>query len=388
MRLAKNAATAPFLVLAIFVMALVFACGGENQSATGLTDQERLLSWLPSSTTEFVYVDIETVSGRPDFQDEVESWLNNLLAVTGDVFNEELLRSAKISKGAFGFNSMAGRDADVYILQGDFQQLLVALEQTGAGGSDDRLEIEVIEVYRGIEIFTISRPSGLPPFPVEVFMGVTDRDQLALAHNLKSVKTNIDQYLDTGRAPDPFFGGLQTLVQGSSSPFENETYRGVVIYRFQSSPEVFVAVANLNTLVLGFAAETVREIIDQVQDGGEVPEILREFFGDPDQADFLYAVPFHQQNPPSPERPFSAITLTSWAVFLKEDLTSTVRIGYFFEEPEAAAEASAWLQEQGDLKSGFAGGVSLEVQARQEGRAVLIEAIVPDEAVIGLIVGD
>ena len=162
----------------------------------------------------------------------------------------------------------------------------------------------------------------------------------------------------------------------------------MVIYRFQRNPEVFLAVADLNTLVLGYSAEKVRETIDRVQDGGQVPEIFRDAFGDPDQADFLYTVPFVRQSPPSPERPFSAITLTSWAVFLKEDSTSTVRIRYFFEGPEQAAAAASWMQEQGDLQSGFAGGISLEVRARQEGRAFLIEAIVPDEAVIGLIVGD
>lgn len=388
MKLTKNSFTVPSLVLAIVAMALIVACGGEASPVPSLTAQERLLSWLPESTTEFAYVDIQTVSRRPDFQNEVGSRFNNLLAVAGEVLNEELLRSAQIKKGAFGFNRRAGRYGDVGILEGDFQQLLAALEQTGAGGPDDRLEVEVIEVYRGVEIFAISRPSGLPPFPVEVFMGVTDRDKLALAHNLKSVKTIIDQYLDTGYAPDPFFGGLQTLVQGSSSPFKNETYRGVVIYRFGSSPEVFLAVADLNTLVLGYYAEKVREIIDRIQDGGQYPEIVREVFSEPDQADFLYAVPFVQQNPPSPERPFSAITFTSWAVSLKEDSTSKVLIRYFFDGPEQAAAAAAWLEEQGDLQSGFAGGISLEVQARQEGRAVLIDAIVPDGAVIGLIVGD
>ena len=95
---------ASFLVLAIFAMALIVACGGETTTTTGLSDQERLLSWLPASTTEFAYVDIETVSGRPDFQDEVESRFNSLLSTTGEVLNEELLRSAGIKRGHSDLN--------------------------------------------------------------------------------------------------------------------------------------------------------------------------------------------------------------------------------------------------------------------------------------------
>lgn len=388
MRFTKYPVVAPSLVLAIFAVALIAACGGETTPATGLTAEERLLSWLPAGTTEFAFVDIKTVSSRPDFQDAVDSRFNSLLSVTGEVLNEELLRSAGIKRGAFGFNREEGRDHEVGILEGDFQQLLAALEQAGADGLAEQLEVEVIEVYRDIEIFTISRTSGLPPYPIKVFMGVTDRDKLALAANLESVKKRIDQYLNTGRAPDPFFGGLQSLIEGSTVPFETETYRDVVIYRFQNLPPVYLAVVDQSKLVLGFSVEKIKQIIDRVRDGGEVPQIFWDVFSDLGQADFLYAVPVKQENAASPERPFAAVTFTSWTVFFNEDSTSTVRIRYFFEGPEQAATAAAWIQEQGDLQSGFAGGKSLDVKARQEGRAFLIEAIMPDDEVIGLIVGN
>lgn len=388
MRCGISSIVALFLVLVISALVVIVACGGETTTTVGQSAQERLLSWLPAGTTEFAFVDIEAVSSRPDFQDEVESRFNGLLSNTGEVLNEELLRSAEIKNAAFGFNREKGRSHEVGILEGEFQGLLRALEQAGADGLAEQLEVVVIEIYRDIEIFTISRTSGLPPYPIKVFMGVVDRDKLALAHNLESVKERIDQYLNTGRAPDPFFGGLESLVQGSTLPYEVETHREVVIYGFQNLPPVYLAVVDESKLVLGYSVETVKEIIDRIRDGGEIPEILLDVFSDPGQADFLYAVPVKQESTASSNRPFSAVTFTSWAVFLKEDSTSMVRTRYFFEGPEQAAAAAAWVQEQGDLQSGFAGGVSLEVQARQEGRAFLIEAIVPDEEVMVLIVGN
>lgn len=395
MRFKRSSIVVLCRILAIFALGAIVACGGETTTTTGQSAQERLLGWLPAGTTEFIFVDIKAAQSRPELREEVHLRFNRLSSVTGEVFGEELLRAAEIMNGAFGFNRELGRDHEVGILEGDFQQLLAVLEELGAGGTADQLDVEVIEVYRDIEIFTISRRSGRPPEPITVFMGVTDRHKLALAHNLESVKEIIDQYMNTGRAPDPFFGGLQSLVEGSVVPRETEIHRGVVIYGlpsspygFPSSPTFYLAVVDRSILVLGFSVEKVKVIIDRIRDGGEAPKFVRVAMSSLGQADFLHVVKVEPSTEDVLNYPLAAVTLRSFAVSFNDGAISTVRSRFSFEEPGQAATAAEWMEAQGNIEGLFFGSNHPVGQARLDGRSILSEATVPDQDVISLLFGD
>lgn len=307
MRSTKSWGVVPSLVLAIFMLAAIGACAGEATTATtintDLTPQERLLSWLPASTTDFLYVEIETVLGRPVFQSEVDTQFDRLIYVTGEVITEELLRAAEIKNGVFGFVPENRHDYEASILEGDFQQLLEALEQSEADGL-------------------------------------------------------------------------------------TETYRGIVIYGFEDSRPFYLAVVDRSELVLGQSAARVKEIVDRMQDGGEVPQALREAMADLGQADLLYFVPVKADNSDVSSNPFAAVTSRSWAVSANDAAASTVRTRFEFVESEQAVAAAALFEESESVWSLVSGTDSSDGQGSQDERTVMIEGILPDQDVGSAILGN
>ncbi len=290
-------------VFAIVTLAAIVGCGGDASTTDDQSAQERLLSWLPASTTDFIYVDIETVLSRPAFQSQVDTQFDRLISVTGKVINEELLRSAEIKNGVFGFIPENTRDYEASILEGDFQQLLGALEQAGADGL-------------------------------------------------------------------------------------TETYRGVVIYGFEDSRPFYLAVVDRSKLLLGQSAERVKEIIDRMQDGGGIPQALRDALGDLGQVDYLFFVPVESDTSDFSNNPFANVTSTSWAVLANDPATSTVRTRFVFVESEQAAAIAEMIKEQGGIWSLVSGANGLNGQASQDEHTVMMEATVPDQDVESMMFGD
>ena len=388
MRVPKNSIAPLFLVLAIFSLAGIAACGSEAKTDGDLSAQERLLSWLPADTTDFGFADIEIAQSRPGLREEPHGRLSDIFERTENALGKELFNVANIKNGAFGSDREARMTHDVAILEGEFQELISVLEQSVAGTSGDQLDVKVIEIYRSIEIFTISRRSGRPPEPVTIYMGVTDRHLLALAHNLKSVKKIIDQQLNTGRSPDPFFGGLQTLVKGSVVLSEIETYRGVVIYGLPSSTMIYLAVMDDSKLVLSFSAGKVIETVDRILDGADISPVLQEILEELGRPDFLYAVPVDWNVGGGATDPFAAVTFQAFAVSFNDGGMSAVSTRFSFDEPEQAVVAADWMESEGHTEGLFFVNNDSVGTARVDGRSIISEAIVPDEEVISMLFGD
>lgn len=328
---------------------------------------------------------MENGRSRPEFREEAHGRFSGTLSRIEGILGQELLDRAEIKNGAAGFNREDETYHEVGIWEGSFQELGDVLEHFAGGGTGDQLDVMVVEIYRDIEIFTISRRSSRPPEPITIYMGVTDHHMLALAHNLKSVKQVIDQQLNTGSPPDPFFGGLQSLVRGSEVPVEIETYRGAVIYQLPSSTTFYVAVVDQSILVLSFSVEKIKETIDRIRDGGEIPAIVREAMGDLGQTDFLYAVPFSPSDQGDTANPFGDMIHRSSAISYNDDAMSTVWTRLSFEGPEQAAAAVEWMEAQGYDGGVFFGSNDPVGQMSLEGTVILSEAVVPDRDVISLL---
>ncbi len=355
------------------------SCG--NETAT----PETLLGKLPASSYEYMLADVQALWGRPGLQSEVDASFGNLINATGRVVDEDTLRSANISLGVFGFPQSGDFNNAVGVLAGDFENLAATLEQAANYETTDELEAELIGAHRGIEILVLSRR---PPDPITVYLAPLNHLNLALAHNPESVKSKIDQFLDSGELPTPYyFGGLQQLVERGRGPTISETYRGVSIYEFPDYDPVYLAVPDQDTLFMGFSPQLIKEMIDRAQDGGEPPKLLSEILSSLPPAAFLHVLPLNDLPASDAEHPFGRVKVLSRAVYLGQESASTVRFHLLYQDESEAAAAAAWLNAQPGT-GGLLGGQKPSSLARHIGRAVLTETIVDDRDLGGFIFGN
>ena len=59
MGITENRVVVLCMVLAVFTLAAIVACGGDSSPNTDQSPQEMLLSWLPADTTDFGFADNE-----------------------------------------------------------------------------------------------------------------------------------------------------------------------------------------------------------------------------------------------------------------------------------------------------------------------------------------
>jgi len=169
---------------------------------------------------------------------------------------------------------------------------------------------------------------------------------------------------------------------------KTETYRGISVYGFQSSPAVYVAVPDPETLVLTFSVDRTKEIIDWMQDGGWASRLITGTLQELAQGEFLYSARVEPGTQADSGNPFAAMTRNSFGVSFNDGGTSTVRSLISFAEPEQAGAAFEWMEAQGLTGGLFFGGNEPVGEARLDGSSILSEATVPDQDVISLMFGD
>ena len=231
--------------------------------------------------------------------------------------------------------------------------------------------------------------------------GVLSIELLALA-GIKSAAFGItDEYLGAAILLgdfEPFPGLLQQApsLADTDSRFDPPgplgPHRGVELYIFPWYDDLFVAVPDSGTLLLAQSAGLLKEIIDRYLDGGELSESLAGLLSRIGPIDFLIARRIETGNANQDGQPMPVPSFHAHAGFLNEGETCTIYAYMEFDEFAQAEQARDWLAQQEDL-SGLFFGYNRDTgkpvgEVRQDGRAIIAEAVVPDKDVPDLFSGN
>ena len=231
--------------------------------------------------------------------------------------------------------------------------------------------------------------------------GVLSMELLALA-GIKSAAFGItDEYLGAAILLgdfEPFPGLLQQApsLADTDSRFDPPgplgQHRGVELYIFPWYDDLFVAVPDSGTLLLAQSAGLLKEIIDRYLDGRELSESLADLLTRIEPIDFLIARRIETGNANRDGQPMPVPSFHAHAGFLNEGETCTIYAYMEFDEFAQAEQARDWLAQQEDL-SGLFFGYNRDTgkpvgEVRQDGRAIIAEAVVPDKDVPDLFSGN
>ena len=170
---------------------------------------------------------------------------------------------------------------------------------------------------------------------------------------------------------------------------------GIEIYtlvRTRSSgheSEIYLAVLNREYLAASPDVDTVRDMIDRQQEGGDLPQPMAVMLEEWGLADYFFVMDLGAIGGGFPEGPLAATKFYAFHVTLAEESTATFRALQQFDDEDQAAAASAWLQEQTEpqyRRIGWGDSVSVD-QWRRKGATVYAEATVPDERTPDLVQG-
>ena len=154
-----------------------------------------LLSLLPDSGM-YAYINLETVSKRPDLEEHVEFHLSHFVSFDEVPFAEELLVSigadALVLSNPFQFHGWA------MVLAGDFARLAEVLSAAAQGGGG--LSVSVVDSHREIDIYSLlrTRASG---YQTEIYLAVVDSETLAASPDPDAVRDVVDRDIDGGQLP-------------------------------------------------------------------------------------------------------------------------------------------------------------------------------------------
>ncbi len=157
-----------------------------------------LLAMLPANTSQFSFVNIETVMRRPPFQEVLEYSLEDFIGSNEKAPSEELLRSAGVSALVLGNT----RDYEwSCILRGDFTMIQEALSQA-AMESGASPYTKLVENHRNVEVFGVFVDRTHAPVD-ELYLVMPDRQTLILSKDLDRAREMVDRRLDSVGLPEP-----------------------------------------------------------------------------------------------------------------------------------------------------------------------------------------
>ena len=177
------------------------------------------LALLPDSMM-YAYINLESVSGRPDLQEHVEFQLGHFVSQDELPMAEELLVSVGADALLLSYPFRTFEWA--IVLLGDFTRLADALTvaaQTGSG-----LSVKVIDTHREADIYALVRTKSSGRRS-EIHLTVLDPETLAASPDQDTVREVIDRHIDGGQLPK----GLAAMVEDWGlgdflMAFPNESY--------------------------------------------------------------------------------------------------------------------------------------------------------------------
>ena len=158
------------------------------------------LSLLPDSMI-YAYINLETVSQRPELQEHVEFQLSHFVSLDEVPFAEELLTS--IGADALLFSSPFMTFEWAIVLLGDLAGVANALAMSAQPGGG--LSVSVVDTYRDIDVYALKSSGRVS----EIYLTVLDPGRLAASPDLDIVREVIDRQMDGGRLPK----GMAALVE-------------------------------------------------------------------------------------------------------------------------------------------------------------------------------
>jgi hypothetical protein len=161
------------------------------------------LSLLPDSMM-YAYINLETVSQRPDLQEHVEFQLSYFVTLDEVPFAEELLVS--VGADALLLSTPFLTYGWAIVLLGDFARLDEALGAAARSGVG--LSVSVVDTHRESDIYALVRTksSGRQS---EIYLTVLDSEALAASPDQDAVRVMVDRHIDGGRLPE----GLAAMVE-------------------------------------------------------------------------------------------------------------------------------------------------------------------------------
>ena len=151
----------------------------------------------------YAYINLETVSKRPDLREHVEFQLAHFVSLDELPFAGELLVSvgAEALVLSYPFRTYGW----AIVLRGDLTRLADAL--MGSVQSESGLSISIIDTHRGVDVYALVRTksSGRQS---EIYLTVMDAETLAASPDPDGVRDMIDRDIDGGQLPK----GLAAMV--------------------------------------------------------------------------------------------------------------------------------------------------------------------------------
>ncbi len=155
-----------------------------------------LLTLLPESTL-YVYINLETVSQRPELMEDVEFQLAHFVSTDELPFAEELLVSVGVK--ALMLSSPFLSYEWAIVLLGDFTHLADALKMASQSGAG--LAVSVAETHQGTDIYTLTQ-TGSSGYQSEIYLAVLDQETLTASPDLVAVQDVLNRYGDGGELPE------------------------------------------------------------------------------------------------------------------------------------------------------------------------------------------
>ena len=177
------------------------------------------LSLLPASMM-YAYINLETVSERPNLQEHVEFQLSHFVSLDEVPFAEELLMS--VGADALLLSTPFRTFEWAIILRGDLMRVADALAMSAQAGGG--LSVSIVDTHHDIDIFALVRTksSGRES---EIYLTVLDSESLAASPDLDGVREIIQRHIEGGQLPQ----GLAAMVDDWGlgdflMAFPNESY--------------------------------------------------------------------------------------------------------------------------------------------------------------------
>ena len=162
-----------------------------------------VLALLPDSMM-YAYINLETVSQRPDLMEHVEFQLAHFVSLDELPFAEELLVS--VGADALLFSTPFRTYQWAIVLLGDFTRLSDALHTSAESGGG--LSVSIIDTHREIDIYALVRTKSTGR-QSEIYLTVLDPETLAASPDADSAREMIDRHNDGGQLPK----GLAAMVE-------------------------------------------------------------------------------------------------------------------------------------------------------------------------------
>ena len=155
------------------------------------------LAMLPEGPS-LIYINMETASLRPAFQEDLEFQLSHFISMDELPFAEGLLQS--VGTHSLALSHPYDRTGWACVLQGDYTEVHRALQQAAASGMG--FSVNLAETHRQVDIFALIRlrASGRES---QIYLAVPDPETLAVSPDLQTVQEMIDRRKDGRNLGEP-----------------------------------------------------------------------------------------------------------------------------------------------------------------------------------------